>query len=77
MSRVSSDHGGLQTLPDFLANRVLEGLVRGLSISAAQLHLFAGCATSLTVPPSVPLGNGGAWLAAIQHFRFARTTPPP
>ena len=62
----------LQSLPDFLANRVLDGLLREHRISAAQLHLFAACATCIRVPPRTPLNDGGSWLAAIRQFRCVR-----
>ena len=58
-----------QSLPDILANRVLDGLLQQHRISAVQLHLFAACATCLTVPLRTPINDGGLWLASIRQFR--------
>lgn len=57
-----------QSLPDFLANRLLARLLQTGSITPVYLPLFAHAAI-VRIPPSVSINDGGAWLAALSRFR--------
>ena len=64
-----------QSLPDFLANRLLARLLQTGSVTPVHLPLFAPCATIVRIPATLPVNDGGAWLGRPEPVQVTSALP--